>query len=134
MPTRKPNRERQRAEQAGRRGEMLAAVFLRLKGYRIVGRRVRTPMGEIDLVARRGKVLAFVEVKRRRRRDDMETALLAVNQARMVRAAAHYVARHAALGALTLRFDVIFLAPGTLPLHLRGAFGADEQRDKGKWV
>lgn len=134
MSTRKTRPERRRAEQSGRRGETLAAFFLRLKGYRVIGRRMRTPVGEIDLVATRGGVLAFVEVKKRARRDDLERALGAVNQDRIVRAASYYVARQGEHGTHTIRFDVIFLAPLALPLHLRGAFGADKQRDKGKWV
>jgi putative endonuclease len=57
--------KRQSAERGGRRAESLAAWWLRLKGWRILARRVRTPVGEIDLVARRGRTIAFVEVKAR---------------------------------------------------------------------
>ena len=60
-----PSRRRRDAERRGKRGEGWAAWYLRLKGYRIVGRRVRTPLGEIDIIARRGRVTAFVEVKSR---------------------------------------------------------------------
>lgn len=112
------------AEVFGRRGEAMAAWFLRLKGYRIVETRVKTPVGEIDLVARRFGVTVFVEVKARMSRGELGMALEAVNSRRIVRAAEHYVARHPALAATPLRFDVIFLAPMTWPRHVKGAFDA----------
>ncbi len=112
------------AELFGRRGEDLAAWYLRLKGYRIVEKRVKTPGGEIDLVARRFGVTAFVEVKSRISRRELGMALEAVNTRRISRAAEHYVARHPALAATALRFDVIFLAPMMWPRHVKGAFDA----------
>lgn len=112
------------AELLGRRGEDLAAWYLRLKGYRILDRRVKTPGGEIDLVARRFGVTAFIEVKSRKSRDELGLALEAVNTRRIARAAEHYVARHPDLAATLLRFDVIFLAPMMWPRHLKGAFDA----------
>jgi putative endonuclease len=112
------------AETFGRRGETIAAWYLRLKGYRIVDTRVKTPGGEIDLVASRFGVTVFVEVKARMTRGELGMALEAVNTRRIVRAAEHYVARHPALTATPLRFDVIFLAPMTWPRHVKGAFRA----------
>ena len=112
------------AEILGRRGEAMAAWYLRLKGYRILDTRVKTPVGEIDLVARRFGVTVFVEVKARMSRGELGMALEAVNSRRIVRAAEHYVARHPALAATPLRFDVIFLAPMTWPRHVKGAFDA----------
>jgi putative endonuclease len=112
------------AELYGRRGEDLAAWFLRLKGYRIIARRVKTPGGEIDLVARRFGLTAFVEVKSRMSRAEYGMALEAVNTRRIVRAAEHYIARHPELAATPLRFDVIFLAPMMWPRHLKNAFQA----------
>lgn len=112
------------AELFGRRGEDLAAWYLRLKGYRILDRRVKTPGGEIDLVARRLGVTVFVEVKARTSRSELGMALEAVNTRRIARAAEHYVARHPALAAQPLRFDVIFLAPMMWPRHVKGAFDA----------
>ncbi len=118
-----PNRSaRPAAELFGRRGEALAAWYLRLKGYRIVATRVKSPVGEIDLVARRLGVTVFVEVKARGRRQSMAEALGAVNTRRIARAAAYYVARHPDLAATALRFDVIFLAPFSWPRHVRDAF------------
>jgi putative endonuclease len=112
------------AESFGRRGENIAAWFLRLKGYRILDARVKTPVGEIDLVARRFGVTVFVEVKARKTRGEVGVALEAVNTRRIARAAEHYVARHPALAASNLRFDVIFLAPMTWPRHVVDAFRA----------
>ena len=112
------------AELFGRRGEALAAWYLRLKGYRIVATRVKTPVGEIDLVARRLGTTAFVEVKARTSRSELAIALEAVNTERIARAAQYYVARHPALATTPLRFDVIFLAPMTWPRHFKGAFDA----------
>ena len=112
------------AELFGRRGEDRAAWYLRLKGYRIIDRRVKTPGGEIDLVVRRFGVTAFVEVKSRMSRKEIGLALEAVNTRRIARAAEHYVSRHPALAATPLRFDVIFLAPMMWPRHVKGAFDA----------
>lgn len=119
-------RRRARAERAGRLAEALAASYLRLKLYRVRARRVKTPVGEIDLVAERFGVLVFVEVKARRRADHEASALHAVNARRITRAARHHIARHPELAKRTMRFDVIFLAPFRLPRHVRGAFETTE--------
>lgn len=112
------------AERAGRRGERLAAFFLMAQLYRIRARRFKTPVGEIDLVAERFGTTVFVEVKARGRGAGEGEALLAVNQRRLVRAAGYYLARHPRLAATPCRFDVIFLAPGSWPRHVKNAFGA----------
>ncbi len=123
-PSRLKSSARLKAEGFGRRGETLAALYLRAKLYRIVERRVQTPVGEIDLIARRFGVTVFVEVKSRGRAATEAEALLAVNQRRIVHAAEWYIARHPHLAATPLRFDVIFLAPWSLPRHVVNAFGA----------
>jgi putative endonuclease len=110
------------AELFGRRGEALAAWYLRLKGYRIVATRVKTPVGEIDLIASRFGLTAFIEVKARQGRAEEGMALEAVNTSRISRAAQYYVSRHPALVDTPLRFDVIFLAPMTWPRHVKNAF------------
>jgi len=116
---------RRRAYVRGRRAEGLAAWWLRLQGYRIVARGFRVPVGEIDLVARRGAVLAIVEVKRR---DSLAAAGEAVSrrQQRRVRHAAEaFLQRHPDLAGLQLRFDAVLLAPRRLPRHIKDAWQAD---------
>lgn len=124
LPARPRSKEsRLSAELFGRRGELFAAWFLRLKGYRILASRFRTPMGEIDLVARRSDTLVFVEVKARRS-GSVADAWLAVNDRRITRAADYFLARHPALAGSDMRYDVIFLAPMTWPRHVVNAFDA----------
>lgn len=124
MPS--PSRtDRQRAERSGRRAELFAALCLMAQFFFIVARRVKTPVGEIDLIARRGRLTVFVEVKQRSAGGDEQTALESVNQQRILRAAAYFIARHPELAERDLRFDVIFLAPWTWPRHVRDAFSAD---------
>jgi putative endonuclease len=107
---------RRRAERRGRRGELLASFILMLKGYRILGRRIRTHVGEIDLVARAPSgVLCFVEVKAR---EFGELAIAAVKprqQMRIARAAQAYLLQRPELGANGVRFDIVtFSARGFL--------------------
>ena len=116
---------RRAAESRGRRAETLAAWFLRLKGYRILARRFRTPAGEIDLIARRGRTIAFVEVKRRATLAEAAEAVTARSRARIARAAGLWLARNPAAAELTLRFDAVLLAPRCWPCHLAGVFDAD---------
>ncbi len=112
--------ERARREAQGRRGESLAAWFLRFKGWRIVARRVKTPRGEIDLVARRGKVVAFVEVKWRQRDADLDLALDDYRM-RRVRAAVEAAAHRYARAGDVVRIDAVLLAPGRFPRHMANA-------------
>ena len=123
-PAKPKSPERLRAERGGRRGETIAALYLGLKFYRIEERRFKTPVGEIDLIASRFGTTVFVEVKARSSRAGEGEALAAVNQPRVVRAAQFYLSRHPELAATPLRFDVIFLAPRSLPRHVKGAFDA----------
>jgi putative endonuclease len=115
---------RQLAERHGRRAETLAAWYLRCKGYRILARRYKTPVGEIDLIARRGRVVAFVEVKRRPTLAEAAEAVSAFGQARIARAAALWLAAHPAAAGLDCRFDLIVSVPRRLPRHIPGAFDA----------
>ena len=115
--------QRRRAEKRGRSGETLAALLLRLKGYRILGRRVRTHAGEIDLVARSPRgVLCFVEVKAR---PDARAALESVaerQRARIERAASLFVANRPALARAAMRFDIVTVSPRAWPRHIRDAW------------
>ncbi|MGE0178889.1 MAG: YraN family protein [Sphingomonas sp.] len=109
--------KRQRAERGGRRAETLAAWWLRLRGWRILARRARTPVGEIDLVARRGRTLAFVEVKARATAADAALALDDYRLRRVARAAEALAARFTRPGD-TIRIDAVFVVPGRLPRHV----------------
>ena len=111
-------------DRAGRRGEAWAALFLQLKRYRILARRAKTPVGEIDLIAQRGDLVVFVEVKARGFSHQEAEALAAVNRRRIVRAAQLWLSRHPDLAIRSLRFDVIFLAPFAWPRHIQAAFDA----------
>jgi putative endonuclease len=116
------SRRRRRAYRSGHAGERLAALRLMLAGYRILARRYRTKLGEIDLIARRGNVVAFIEVKRRA---ELTTGLEAVTpeaQLRIRRAAELYIMRNPALAERALRFDVIVVTPWALPRHIVDAW------------
>lgn len=111
------------AERRGRRGELVAALLLTAKGYRILGRRIRTHAGEIDIVARAPSgVLCFVEVKTRARQSDAVESLGPRQLARIARAAELYLAARPGLAIKGLRFDTVMLAPGTWPQHIRDAW------------
>ncbi len=118
------SRRRRSRHASGLRAERMAAWLLRLKGYRILACRYKTPVGEIDLIARRGRVLAFIEVKARANTATAAEAIHARNQQRVVRAAQHYLQAHPALGELTIRFDALLVAWYRWPHHLRHAFDA----------
>lgn len=107
-------------EARGRRGEALAAWYLRLKGWRILAQRVKTPRGELDLIARRGRVVAFVEVKWRASAADLDQAIDAYRLKR-VASAAEAVAHRYAKPHDDQRIDVLLLAPGRLPRHMANA-------------
>jgi putative endonuclease len=110
--------ERRLRLRRGRVSEALAAALLIAKGYRILGRRVRTRAGEIDIVAVRGKRLAFVEVKRRLTREDAEAAVTARQAARIRRASDLWLAHRPRYHGHVFAFDVILLVPGRLPRHI----------------
>jgi putative endonuclease len=113
---------RQAAEKRGRKGEWLAALYLQAKGYRILDRRVRTPMGEVDLIAKRGRLVAFVEVKFRAQVENAAVAVTPASWQRIARAADFWMARHPALADCGWRYDLIALAPGKLPKHIQDAW------------
>jgi putative endonuclease len=115
---------RRRAERRGRRAEWLALGALALKGYLPIARRARTPLGEIDLIVRRGRVLVAVEVKAR---PEAEAALDAVaprQRARLFRALDWWVARHPRFAEDDRRFDLVLVSPRRWPRHVANAFDA----------
>jgi putative endonuclease len=111
-----------RARRAGRRSEVLCALWLMLKGYRLLGFRLKTPLGEIDLLAQKRGVVAVIEVKRRASLDEALGAVSPLQRERLTRAARSLVARRPALAGAAIRLDLIALAPGRLPRHIRGAW------------
>jgi putative endonuclease len=115
-------RSRRDAERHGRRAELLCAWLLRLKGYRILERHWKCASGEIDIIARRGRLLVFVEVKAR---DDWASAAESVSrqqQVRIARAANRYLAGRPALQQLDQRFDAMLVVPRRLPRHVPAAW------------
>lgn len=113
--------KRKIAERKGRRGEGWAAFWFRLHGWRVLARRLKTSRGEIDLVVRRGRTIAFVEVKWRTRGELLDTAIDDY-RLRRVAAAAEAVSHRYAGADETLRIDVMLLAPGRWPRHIVNAW------------
>ncbi|WP_076863469.1 YraN family protein [Bradyrhizobium mercantei] len=117
--------ERVAAFRTGISAESRAAALLIAKGYRILARRFRTPYGEIDLVARRRNLVAFVEVKARASLDDAAYAVTPRQQQRIVNAAQAWLMAHPEHAEFDLRFDAVLIAPRSLPRHLLAAFDAN---------
>ncbi len=118
---------RKQAERRGRRSEAIAAAFLIVKGYRILGRRVRTHAGEIDLIARAPSgIVCFIEVKQRGDARAAAESVAPRQQGRIARAASLYLAQRPALARHGVRFDI--MAVGRLPRHFRDAFRPDDWR------
>jgi len=108
---------REAAEKRGRGAETLACWYLRLLGWRILARRARVPGGEVDIIARRGRTLAFVEVKARATAEAAAMSLDAWRLRRVVVAAERLAPRYLKPGD-DLRIDAVFVVPGRLPRHL----------------
>jgi putative endonuclease len=106
----------------GRRAEILAAWYLRFKGYHILAMRYKTRVGEIDLIARRGGSIVFTEVKWRTARLSAMEAIHQDNQTRVRRAAELYLQKHPRYTGHAKRFDALVFAPGQWPLHIKNAF------------
>jgi putative endonuclease len=113
------------ARKAGRSAEVIAAVWLMAKGYSILGFRLRTAQGEIDLLARRGRVLAAIEVKRRRTLAEALEAVTPLQRQRLLAALQALASRRRALAALEPRLDLFLLAPGARPRHIVAAWGVE---------
>lgn len=114
--------KRQLAEARGRAAERRAALWLRLKGYSILAMRVKLPVGEIDLIARKGRLIAFVEVKARARRDDALGVVSVQPWQRISCAAEAWMGQRPKFADFGWRYDIIALAPGQLPHHLKDAW------------
>ncbi|MFN3321605.1 MAG: YraN family protein [Allorhizobium sp.] len=116
------DRKRIRAERLGRWSEYRAALALLIKGYRIVALRYKTKAGEVDIIARRGDLVIFVEVKARK---DLRAGVDAVSytaERRIQNAADHWLRRQSDATRLSLRHDIIVVRPWRWPTHFEGAF------------
>ncbi len=118
----KPNPTRQAAFKLGLSAETQAAAFLMAKGFRIAARRWRSPAGEVDIVARRGDLLVFIEVKAREKLDDAAYSVTDRQQRRIAAAAATWLADNPADALRDIRFDVLLIAPRRWPRHIEAAF------------
>ena len=113
--------ERQRSNRSGAVAEWLAAAFLMAKGYRIAARRFSCASGEIDLIAVRGRRLAFIEVKKRATLEAAQASIGAEQRQRISNAADTWLSRHPAHKTFDIGFDVVFVVPGRWPQHLVNA-------------
>jgi putative endonuclease len=123
-PAQPPRPERQIAFRAGISAESRAAVFLVAKGFRILARRWRCGLGEIDIIARRRGLLVFVEVKARATLDDAAWSVTERQRARIVAAAEAWLAQFPDDRIRDIRFDAMLVAPGRIPRHITAAFDA----------
>lgn len=121
----RPVAAKRRARRFGRRAEWVALAWLTLKGYRILAFRFAAAGGEIDIVARRGGVVAFVEVKGRPGLDSAATAIGETKRRRISSAARAWLTRNPWAARAILRGDAVFIAPGRLPRHVAAAFLLD---------
>jgi putative endonuclease len=115
-------RARTLAFRLGLSAETRAAALLLIKGFRIAARRWRSPVGEIDLVVRRGRLLVFVEVKARGHLDDAAEAVSQRQRRRIAAAAEAWLASHADDLGRDIRFDAVLVAPWRMPRHIKAAF------------
>ena len=119
---REPRPERQAAFRVGISAESRAAAFLIAKGFRILARRWRSPLGEIDIVARRRRLLVFAEVKARSTIDEAVESVNVRQRRRIAAAAEIWLAANPDDSIHDIRFDVILVVPGKLPQHIPAAF------------
>ena len=112
--------ERRARYRAGLWAEFFAAIYLSVKGYRILARRYKTHSGEIDLIAVRGGIVAFVEVKARRTFEAAEFSISTRQSKRIRKAAERWMSTSPRYRNFEQRFDALYILPGRLPVHLAG--------------
>lgn len=117
-----PNQKRKHAEDKGRRSEILAAALLCLKGYQIIKWRYKCHVGEIDLIIRRGKILAFVEVKAHKTFEKAILAITATSRKRIIAAAGNFCKNNDWTLKYQWRYDAMIFVPRSFPKHMRDAF------------
>jgi putative endonuclease len=114
--------KRTQAEGAGRTAEFVAALVLQLKGYVILAQRVKTGRGEVDIIARRKEVLAFIEVKMRAQETDPALVVSAKQMQRIVNGATAWASQRAWTSTCQWRYDLIMVSPWRWPTHIRDAW------------
>lgn len=117
-----PEASRRRRYQHGQMAEWVAGLYLQLKGYRILARRYKCPVGEIDLIVRRGRRLAFVEVKYRQTIEEAAFSITDRQKERIERAAAYWLMRHQGISYESISFDAVLLRPWGWPRTYHHAF------------
>jgi putative endonuclease len=115
-------RDRRAAYRHGHWAEAAALALLTAKGFRLLARRYKTPLGEIDLIVKRGRLIAFVEVKAREARDAALESVGRFSERRIVDAADLWLAKHPDAAGFDLRYDMVVVTRWSLPLHLPDAF------------
>lgn len=118
--------KRRKAWRLGWSAEVVCVIWLRFQGYRIIAQRQRTPVGEIDVVARRGQILAIVEVKARSDRSKALESVSKRQRKRLERAAQWLIAGRTDLASLNIRFDVMALAPWRMPAYIANAWRPED--------
>lgn len=127
-PAPSPRRQKRgrKARRVGRWAEFLCVMLLLATGWRILARGAvtgrGTGAGEIDIVARRGQTVAFIEVKARPTLAEAAGAISPLQRERLVRAAGAFLARRPELGHCAPRFDAMLVAPGGIPRHIKDAW------------
>lgn len=119
---RNDGKRRRTAERRGRLSEYWAALYLMAKGYRIVALRYKTPLGEIDLIARKGNLAVFAEVKARKSEHSAVEAVSFYSQSRIRAASDLWLAKQRKASVLSLRYDIVAVRPWRLPKHFVDAF------------
>ena len=114
--------DRQSRYRLGHYAETICVWHLRLRGYRVLSRRFKTPVGEIDIIARRRNIVAFIEVKARRTRELAMESVSPRQQNRIRRAAETFLIARPALTSCDLRFDIMLVTPWAVPSHVMNAW------------
>jgi putative endonuclease len=116
---------RQAAEKRGRMAETAAEIYLRCKGYRLLARRFKSPMGEVDLIMRKGKTTAFIEVKARTTHGEAIVSVTPRQAKRISQAASLWMAKDKIAAANFCRFDIVAVNAYLWPSHIENAFWGD---------
>lgn len=114
--------DKQKADRDGRRAEALAALYLRCRFHSICHMRYKTPLGEIDIISKRGNTIYITEVKYRNSSASLSSALEMVSQQRLVSATEFFISRNPALAHYNYRFDIVFISKGHWPKYIKNAF------------